>query len=357
MCHFDPEPSIGMRSVGGARSIAREPPSACSVPPSEDSSSVAPGRRPSRPAAVGLDLSTGLGKTIEAGLIARRAAPVPEGQHHRRRGASVGAGAVEGRAGGPLRTRLRDSRPGVSLAHAPGARLWCQPVAEARTLALLDESLGGGGPTPNEVVQRRLLDAATRDIEELLRHLEPRAEESALAATRANCAERPSGDRLRGTRRHFPQPPTSTVQLLGAGDRCHQRGPPGIAPVLLLVDCPASADLDVLFYRDLDLIASKTHRLLQRSVHLLDGHLVREVGPGLEKRSKSSNAVVAVRRRKDLDVQSSRNFNHEQSHFFHDRPMQARIDFVNQQDTVCRPDEGKPESQKTPHTVAIGTNR
>ena len=39
---------------------------------------------------------TGLGKTIEAGLIARRAAPAPEGEHHRRRGASVGAGAVEG---------------------------------------------------------------------------------------------------------------------------------------------------------------------------------------------------------------------------------------------------------------------
>ncbi len=55
--------------------------------------------------------------------------------------------------------------------------------AEARTLALLDESLGGGGPAPNEVVQRRLLDATPRDIEELLRHLEPRAEESALAAT------------------------------------------------------------------------------------------------------------------------------------------------------------------------------
>ena len=77
----------------------------------------------------------------------------------------------------------------------PVAARWIEPAlrreplrayareAEARTLALLDESLGGGGPAPNEVVQRRLLDAATRDIEELLRHLEPRAEESALAAT------------------------------------------------------------------------------------------------------------------------------------------------------------------------------
>ena len=77
----------------------------------------------------------------------------------------------------------------------PVAARWIEPAlrreplrsyareAEARTLALLDESLGGGGPAPNEVVQRRLLDAATRDIEELLRHLEPRAEESAVAAT------------------------------------------------------------------------------------------------------------------------------------------------------------------------------
>ena len=57
--------------------------------------------------------------------------------------------------------------------------------AETRTLALLDESLGGGGSAPNEVVQRRLLDAAPRDIDELKRHLEPRAEESARAATEA----------------------------------------------------------------------------------------------------------------------------------------------------------------------------
>ena len=79
----------------------------------------------------------------------------------------------------------------------PVAARWIEPAlrreplrayareAEARTLALLDESLGGGGPAPNEVVQRRLLDAATRDIEELLRHLEPRAEESARAAAEA----------------------------------------------------------------------------------------------------------------------------------------------------------------------------
>ena len=57
--------------------------------------------------------------------------------------------------------------------------------AETRSLALLEESLGGGGSAPDEVVQRRLLDAAPRDIEELLRYLEPRAKESAHAAAEA----------------------------------------------------------------------------------------------------------------------------------------------------------------------------
>ena len=57
--------------------------------------------------------------------------------------------------------------------------------AEIRTLALLDESLAGGGTAPNDVVQRRLLDAAPRDIDELLRHLDPRATESARVAAEA----------------------------------------------------------------------------------------------------------------------------------------------------------------------------
>ncbi len=57
--------------------------------------------------------------------------------------------------------------------------------AETRSLALLEESLGGGGSAPDEIVQRRLLDAAPRDIKELLHHLEPRAKESARAAAEA----------------------------------------------------------------------------------------------------------------------------------------------------------------------------
>ena len=73
--------------------------------------------------------------------------------------------------------------------------------AEARTLALLDESLGGSGPAPNEVVQRRLLDAATRDIEELLGHLEPRAEESAARRNRELCANAANERRSSCTKR------------------------------------------------------------------------------------------------------------------------------------------------------------
>ena len=69
--------------------------------------------------------------------------------------------------------------------------------AQTRTLALLDESLGGGGNVggggrgragvavvPNEVVQRRLLDAAPRDVAELRPQLKPRAAEFAAVAER-----------------------------------------------------------------------------------------------------------------------------------------------------------------------------
>ena len=67
--------------------------------------------------------------------------------------------------------------------------------AETRTLALLDEALGGGGG-PNEVVRRRLLAAAPRDIAELRPQLEPRALELAAIAERrlAERGERESRD-------------------------------------------------------------------------------------------------------------------------------------------------------------------
>ena len=55
--------------------------------------------------------------------------------------------------------------------------------AETHTLALLDEALGGSGG-PSEVVRRRLLAAAPRDIDELRPQLEPRASEFAAIAER-----------------------------------------------------------------------------------------------------------------------------------------------------------------------------
>jgi superfamily II DNA or RNA helicase len=55
--------------------------------------------------------------------------------------------------------------------------------AEAKTLDLLDRSLGDRGPSaPGEAIQHKLLGAAPRDIEELLPRLEPRAEELAALA-------------------------------------------------------------------------------------------------------------------------------------------------------------------------------
>jgi len=55
--------------------------------------------------------------------------------------------------------------------------------AEAKTLDLLERSLGDPGRRVlGETVQRKLLDAAARDIEELLPRLEPRAEELAAVA-------------------------------------------------------------------------------------------------------------------------------------------------------------------------------
>lgn len=55
--------------------------------------------------------------------------------------------------------------------------------AETRTLDLVEKSLGGSDSrTPSDTIQRKLLDAAERDIGELLPQLEPRAEELAEVA-------------------------------------------------------------------------------------------------------------------------------------------------------------------------------
>ena len=56
--------------------------------------------------------------------------------------------------------------------------------AETRTLALLDESLNSGTPAPNEIIQRKLLNAAAEDIATLRPQLEDRAKEFADLAKR-----------------------------------------------------------------------------------------------------------------------------------------------------------------------------
>ena len=54
--------------------------------------------------------------------------------------------------------------------------------AETRTLELLYGSLSRDFRAPGQTIQRRLLESATRDVEELLPHLEPRAKDLAAAA-------------------------------------------------------------------------------------------------------------------------------------------------------------------------------
>ena len=51
-----------------------------------------------------------------------------------------------------------------------------------------------------------------------------------------------------------------------------------------------------------DLVASQTHCLRERAVDLLDRDLVVEIGPGLKQRPESSNTVIAVCGRENLDV-------------------------------------------------------
>jgi hypothetical protein len=55
--------------------------------------------------------------------------------------------------------------------------------AEAKTLELLNQSLGSkNGNVPGDTIQNKLLNTAASDIEDLLPHLEPRAEELAADA-------------------------------------------------------------------------------------------------------------------------------------------------------------------------------
>ena len=78
----------------------------------------------------------------------------------------------------PVAARWRDpaTREGPLRAYARDA--------ETRTMDLLDESLSARARVPNEIIQRRLLAAAARDIGELRPQLEPRAAEHAAVAMR-----------------------------------------------------------------------------------------------------------------------------------------------------------------------------
>jgi len=70
-----------------------------------------------------------------------------------------------------------------SLRHGPLTAYAPEREAEAKTLDLLDDSLRKPGRhDPDPTIRSKLLASATRDIEELLPQLEPRAEELAAAA-------------------------------------------------------------------------------------------------------------------------------------------------------------------------------
>ena len=71
----------------------------------------------------------------------------------------------------------------VELSRRRGALQAYAREAEAKTLDLLEHALGDPGRrVPGATIQRKLLDAATRDLEDLLPQFEPRAEELAALA-------------------------------------------------------------------------------------------------------------------------------------------------------------------------------
>ena len=83
----------------------------------------------------------------------------------------------------------------------PVAARWVEPArrpgplrpygrdTESRTLALLEESMNGNAGRPNEIIQRRLLESASQDVEELRPHLD-KAGEAAAAVARERLTRR-----------------------------------------------------------------------------------------------------------------------------------------------------------------------
>lgn len=93
---------------------------------------------------------------------------------------------------------------------------------EARTLELLERSLGERGkPPPSEEVQRRLLAAAPGDIRDLLPHLKPRAEDLAARAA-AKLRERGEREEL-DLRKTLEQQRNRVQEELAKHDREGQR--------------------------------------------------------------------------------------------------------------------------------------
>ena len=118
-----------------------------------------------------------------------------------------------------------------------------------------------------------------------------------------------------------------------------------------------SAEIDILFDGCCDLLAGEAHRLRQRRVRLLYGKVLREVGSRFHQESESADAVLAVRRRKDLHVGLFRYFDQKPPHVFHHGPVQPGIDLVDQQESLVRSLQRKPQREQTAQPVAVAAYR
>ena len=101
----------------------------------------------------------------------------------------------------------------------------------------------------------------------------------------------------------------------------------------------------------------ETDGLVQSSLNLLSRDILGEVWVRFDQGRKTPETVVAVRGSEHLNRVSSGRINNQPPHFFHDRPVQARVDLVDQQDAFCGLYERKREGEKTPHAVPIAAER
>ena len=85
--------------------------------------------------------------------------------------------------------------------------------------------------------------------------------------------------------------------------------------------------------------------------------MLREVGSRFHQVPESANAILAVRRRKDLRASLLRYFDQEPPHVFHHGPMQPGIDLVYQQESLVRSLQRKPQREQTAQPVAVAADR